>query len=89
MRPTLFEEMGFAKIDQHRAERCGSPEAVFCEGKTPEQVAQIVQKMNEGSHNILATRADAETFAAVKKSDPRRCRNVCGGQKDGFGSGIS
>lgn len=63
----LFEEMGFAKIDCNRAERCGAPEAVFCEGKTPEQVAKIVQKMTEGSHNILATRASAETFAAVKK----------------------
>ena len=66
----LFEEMGFAKIDHHRAERCGSPEAVFCEGKTPKQVALIVQKMNEGAHNILATRAGAETFAAVKKLVP-------------------
>ncbi len=66
----LFEEMGFAKIDSHRADRCGAPEAIFCEGKTPEQVAQIVQKMNEGPHNILATRAGAETFAAVKKRVP-------------------
>jgi NCAIR mutase (PurE)-related protein len=66
----LFEEMGFAKIDNHRAERCGSPEAVFCEGKTAEQVAQIVQKMNEGLHNILATRASTEIFAAVKKLVP-------------------
>jgi len=66
----LFEEMGFAKIDNHRAERCGSPEAVFCEGKTAQQVALIVQKMNEGPQNILATRADAETFATVKKLVP-------------------
>ncbi len=66
----LFEEMGFAKIDHHRAGRCGSPEAVFCEGKTPEQVAQIVERMNQGTHNILATRANAEMFAAVKKLVP-------------------
>ena len=66
----LFEEMGFAKIDHHRTQRCGSPEAIFCEGKTPEQVAQIVERMNQGSHNILATRANAETFAAVKKLVP-------------------
>lgn len=62
--------MGFAKIDHHRADRCGAPEAVFCEGKTSDQVAQIVQKMNEGDHNILATRASAETFAAVKQLVP-------------------
>ncbi|MFA7256640.1 MAG: nickel pincer cofactor biosynthesis protein LarB [Kiritimatiellales bacterium] len=70
MKPNLFEEMGFAKIDNHRIERCGAPEAVFCEGKTIEQIAQIVQKMNEGSHNILATRASREMFAAVKKLVP-------------------
>jgi len=66
----LFEEMGFAKIDTHRAGRCGAPEAIFCEGKTPEQVAQIVQKMNEAAQNILATRASTETFAAVKQLVP-------------------
>lgn len=66
----MFEELGFAKIDHHRAERCGSPEAVFCEGKTPEQVAQIVERMNQGGRNILATRANGETFAAVKKLVP-------------------
>ncbi len=65
-----FDELGFAKIDNHRAERRGFPEAIFCEGKTPEQVAQIVQKMNEGKSNILATRANAETFEAVKKRVP-------------------
>jgi len=67
---SLFEEMGFAKIDSHRAERCGAPEAVFSEGKTIEQVARIVQKMNEGQRNILATRASAEMYAAVKELVP-------------------
>ncbi len=66
----LFEELGFAKIDHDRARRCGSPEAVFCEGKTPAQVARIVGRMNKGPHNILATRANPETFAAVKKLVP-------------------
>jgi len=66
-----FDELGFAKIDNHRPERRGFPEAIFCEGKTPEQVAQIVEKMNEGELNILATRASEETFEAVKKVVPR------------------
>jgi pyridinium-3,5-biscarboxylic acid mononucleotide synthase len=65
-----FDELGFAKIDNHRPERRGFPEAVFCEGKTPEQVAKIVQKMNEGGRNILATRASAEVFAAVQTLTP-------------------
>ena len=66
----LFEELGFAKIDHHRAARCGAPEAVFCEGKTPAQTARIVERMNKGRHNIQATRASPETFAAVKKRVP-------------------
>ena len=65
-----FDELGFAKIDNQRHERRGFPEAIFCEGKTPEQVAKIVQKMNEGKSNILATRANAETFDAVKMLVP-------------------
>lgn len=65
-----FDELGFAKIDNSRPERRGFPEAIFCEGKTPDQVAQIVQKMNEGERNILATRADEKTFNAVKKLTP-------------------
>lgn len=65
-----FDDLGFAKIDTGRKERCGAPEAVFCEGKTPEQVAQIVARMNEGPHNILATRATVETFTAVKELVP-------------------
>lgn len=62
--------MGFAKIDTGRQERCGAPEAVFCEGKTADQVARIVEKMNEGLQPILATRADAAAYAAVKQRVP-------------------
>ena len=70
IKKNLFEELGFAKIDHDRAARCGSPEAVFCEGKTPGQTARIIEKMNRGAHNILGTRAGAETFAAVKQRVP-------------------
>lgn len=65
-----FEEMGFAKIDNHRTQRCGAPEAIFCEGKTSDQIAQIVQRMNQGKSNILATRVSAENYAAVKALTP-------------------
>lgn len=66
----MFEEMGFAKIDNHRPDRCGAPEAVFCEGKTAGQIVQIIEKMNEGPHNILATRVSAEIYEAVKARVP-------------------
>jgi NCAIR mutase (PurE)-related protein len=60
-----FDELGFAKIDNQRHERRGFPEAILCEGKTPDQVARIVEKMNDGERNILATRASAEVYEAV------------------------
>jgi NCAIR mutase (PurE)-related protein len=66
-----FEDLGFAKVDHHRALRQGFAEVVFAKGKTPQQVAEIVRAMlrNRNSRqNILITRADAKVFAAVKKA---------------------
>lgn len=65
-----FQELGFAKIDQHRNLRTGYPEAIFCQGKTKEQVASIVEKMMENNTNIIATRASREIFEEVKKVAP-------------------
>jgi len=65
-----FEDLGFAKVDHHRALRQGFAEVIFGKGKTPQQVAGIVRAMLEkkGSHhNILITRVDAKVFAAVKR----------------------
>ena len=65
-----FEDIDFAKVDHHRALRQGYAEVVFGKGKTPAQVAEIVRVMlrHKGSrHNILVTRADAKTYAAVKR----------------------
>ncbi|PYT62909.1 MAG: nickel pincer cofactor biosynthesis protein LarB [Acidobacteria bacterium] len=66
-----FEDLGFAKVDHHRALRQGFAEVVFAKGKTPQQVAEIVRAMlrNRNSRqNILITRADTKVFAAVKKA---------------------
>jgi NCAIR mutase (PurE)-related protein len=63
-----FEDLGFAKIDHHRALRQGFPEVVFAKGKTPAQVAEIVRRMvRDGSHNILVTRAGRATYARVHR----------------------
>jgi len=65
-----FEDIGFAKVDHHRALRQGYAEVIFGKGKTPAQVAEIVRTMitKEASrHNVLVTRADAKIFAAVKR----------------------
>src|SRR5215467_11382120 len=65
-----FEDLDFAKVDHHRALRQGFTEVVFAKGKTPEQVRRIVQAMLQkkgSSHNVLVTRADVKTFAAVRR----------------------
>jgi len=61
-----YEDLGFAKIDHHRAIRKGFPEVVFCQNKTKDQVVEIIKRMSPNS-DVLATRASKEMFEAVKK----------------------
>src|SRR5271165_1990073 len=67
LRHLPFEDLGFAKVDHHRALRVGMPEVVFGQGKTPAQMAQIFSRLARHEGNILATRASKEQFAAVRK----------------------
>ena len=67
LRHLPFEDLGFAKVDHHRALRAGMAEVVFGERKTPAQVAAIFQRLAKHGSNVLATRATKEQFAAVKK----------------------
>src|SRR5881628_3387992 len=67
-----FEDIGFAKVDHHRALRQGFAEVILGKGKTPQQVAEIVRAMlqkKDSRQNILVTRADPKVFAAVKKAN--------------------
>ena len=59
LRHLPYEDLGFAKVDHHRALRHGMPEVVFGKGKTPEQVSAIVTTLLATSKNVLITRADA------------------------------
>jgi hypothetical protein len=68
LRRLPFEDLGFAKVDQHRALRGGGPEAIFCPGKSPEQVVAIARRLAADHVNVLATRADAATAAAMTAS---------------------
>jgi len=65
LRHLPFEDLGFAKIDHHRALRQGMPEVIFSQGKTPKQVAAIFSRLAQHGGNVLATRATAEQYAAV------------------------
>jgi len=71
LRGLPFEDLGFAKLDHHRALRTGMPEVIFAAGKTAAQVAQIFVHMAMAGGNVLATRASREAFEAVSALEPR------------------
>src|SRR6202521_5977699 len=74
-----FEDLGFAKVDHHRALRQGFAEVILGKGKTPQQVAEIVRAMlrkKDSRHNILVTRADKKIFAAVKRAGGKDAQNA-------------
>lgn len=64
----LTDERGVVdlRIDHDRADRCGFPEVVFAQGKTPEQVVRAVGELARHSHRVLVTRVNAEQVAAVE-----------------------
>lgn len=65
-----FEDMSFAKVDHHRELRWGFPEVIFCQGKTPAQVAAIARSIVDRGSNLLATRADTDAFDVVSRAIP-------------------
>jgi len=67
LRHLPFEDIGFAKVDHHRALRAGMPEVILGEGKTGAQIAGIFARLAKHGDNVLATRATENQFAAVKK----------------------
>lgn len=65
-----FEDLGFAKVDHHRALRRGFPEAVFGAGKTPEQILAIVSRIAAQGQNVIVTRTIPEVHRLVVASHP-------------------
>src|SRR5512135_3638909 len=70
VRHAPFEDLGYARVDHHRALRQGFPEVVFGERKTPDQVAGIAERIVARGHTLLITRTSAETHAAVRQRVP-------------------
>lgn len=62
-----FEDLGFAKVDHHRPLRTGLPEVILASGKSPEQVAEIFERLAASGVSVLATRADQASFTAVQE----------------------
>jgi pyridinium-3,5-biscarboxylic acid mononucleotide synthase len=71
LRHLPYEDLGFARMDNHRALRQGFPEVIFCEGKTAEQVTAIAERILARHGVLLATRASAEMYSALKTVEPR------------------
>lgn len=66
-----FEELGFAKLDHHRAIRQGIPEVIYGAGKTPVQIREISSAMAaRGQKNVLITRMSPEAAAFLQENPP-------------------
>jgi NCAIR mutase (PurE)-related protein len=61
-----YADLGYAKVDLHRRIRRGVAEVVYCEGKTPEQIAGIVGKIAGAGQTVLGTRASEDAFNAAR-----------------------
>ncbi len=66
-----FEDLGFAKVDHHRALRRGFAEAVFGSGKTREQIGAIVDRIVARGQNVLVTRTGSDVHDLVKAHHPQ------------------
>ncbi len=71
LRHLPFEDLGHARLDHHRALRTGFPEVVFCEGKSLEQIVEILERLTQKHSPVLATRASREVFNAVVSQLPQ------------------
>ncbi len=65
-----FVDLGFARVDTDRQRRCGFPEVIFGQGKTPEEVVAIARVIVENDGVLLVSRATPEQFAAVSAAFP-------------------
>ncbi|MDO5425445.1 MAG: nickel pincer cofactor biosynthesis protein LarB [Eubacteriales bacterium] len=65
-----FEEMGYAKLDSHRAVRSGFAEVVYCSGKADEHLIHIYQKLFEENGEVFGTRANEHQYEIVREVIP-------------------
>ena len=66
-----YENIDFAKIDHHRELRNGSPEVIYCPGKTVPQIKNIIQSLRKADSNILATKLTGDAYKKLKTSLPK------------------
>ncbi|HCJ66068.1 MAG TPA: nickel pincer cofactor biosynthesis protein LarB [Elusimicrobia bacterium] len=64
----VYEDLEFAKLDLSREGRQNFPEAVYCPGKTAEQIIKIVAKLRKENRLVILTRAEPKVYRAVKRN---------------------
>lgn len=96
MRLLPYEDLGFAKVDHHRALRRGFPEVIFGEGKTIEQVVSIAERLAGQGHRVLVTRVEDQYYTTLRQRFPdavyhqiARAITVCPDKKRSLRSGIT
>ena len=77
LRDQPFEDLGFARVDHHRAIRQGFPEVILGLGKTPEQIAAIAERIVVRGQPLLVTRADEVTWERVRAVIPEATYHQC------------
>lgn len=65
-----YQDLGYAKVDHHRAIRKGFPEVVYGKMKTPEQIIGIVKSIYEHNKKVLLTKIDSDKYNKIKKYLP-------------------
>jgi NCAIR mutase (PurE)-related protein len=78
LQPPPVADLGYAAVDLHRQQRCGFPEVIFCEGKTPEWIEGVVRRLNEAGQDCLATRVSAEQSAHLAMVFPQAVQDRIG-----------
>ena len=71
-----FEDIGHTRVDHHRSLRTGLPEVIYAAGKTPSQTSEIFASLAASGVDVLATRVDAPTAAALLAQHPAAIHNA-------------
>ena len=71
MQPPAVADLGFAQVDLHRKQRCGFPEVIFCEGKTPAWIEGVVRQLVAAGQDCLATRVSADQADHLARAFPQ------------------
>lgn len=70
LRAFPYEDIGFARLDSDRSLRTGFPEVVFCQGKTSDQIVQIVERLYAVEGRVIASRVSSEVAQRLLATFP-------------------